>query len=167
MIILLFFAGGLTTLGQEKHIVAGIELCGLTRSRTGIDLDYGINSHWSVNGFISFQHDWFNRKISSTELEHTSSFSHNKATTSTDAQESHCEHIAASYWPLQVHKGLFISTGLQHKNNLGIDGLIGIGYSMNIWSNIHLKACYFTPILRDKDWSAVSEGLRLHLCYTF
>ena len=167
MTILLLFAGWLTASGQEKHITTGIELSGLAFSRIGIDLEYAVSSHWSANGFISFKQSWFNRKKSSTELEHTGSFSQSEPAVLTDRADSHCEHIAANYWPLQVSRGFFISTGLQQRNSQGIDGLIGIGYCMNIWSCISIKASYFTPILNITEWSIVSDGLRLHLCYTF
>ena len=168
MIILLLFVSGLTVLSQERHTAAGIDLCGIVCSRIGIDLEYRINSHWSANGFISFQHNWFNREKSPTEREHTSSFTQDKATPSTNRHGTHCEHITASYWPMQVYKGFFISTGLQHNDSQGMDGLIGIGYSMNIWQDIHIKASYFTPILQSADnGPAGTEGLRLQLCYNF
>ena len=167
MIILLLLAGALTVLCQERHIAAGIDLCGLACSRIGIDLEYRISSHWSANGSISFQHDWFNREKSKIEMEHISSFPHAETTPSTDRQGTHCEHITANYWPIQVYKGIFISTGLQHKNDHSVDGLIGIGYCMSICSGISLKASYFTPILDIKKTPCISEGLRLHLCYTF
>lgn len=166
-ILLLLLAGKLAVLSQERHITAGVELIGLAQSCAGIDLEFGISSHWSVTGFMSFHHRWFNRKKNEIELDHLNSFSHDEATSS-KCEYTHSGHIAASFWPRHPNEGIFISSGLHYNDSKGLDGLIGIGYCMRIWHDIHLKASYFTPILQSVDGAlAGADGLRLCLCYTF
>lgn len=124
-------------------------------------ISYQISRHWSAGGSIRIGIPEL-RTSSDEEESHEEEFSPEEI--SSKGKGTQNAAITFEYWPDIPYRGPFISFGARCSFEGTVEGIIRMGYIMNIYRQISVMVCYEKSIGRKL---TDNEGIGLGLCINF
>ena len=153
---------------------------GLT-SEVGLDLGAIISSgeirfnagrqfsgHWSLEGTHTLRLSMLVKGRNTDEEVHYSEFEDIGTSAQTEPDDLMTGGLKVKYWISETYKGGFIMAGCRLGDKRGIDGTVGLGYSIRIWQGWRCTLSCEMDIRRSHiQQRLVGDGLGFTISYTY
>ena len=140
----------------------------INQGALGIHVGHRITKQWSLEGTHTLMAARLIRKPDKDEEVHYGEVDSYALTARTDTTRLMSGGISLKYWFNETYKGGFIMIGGRYGGLGGADGILGIGYSINLWKGMTCAISYEIDLrgsaIREKP---AGKGIGFTLSYTY
>lgn len=163
-----------TCIGQQKKgdgLVTEIGLdIGAVICRKELCLTVGreFAPHWSLEGYHTFVFGRLTKGRNEEEEMHDSILSTEDLSSVEISDDLISGGLRVRYWIKETYKGGYFMAGCRLGDRKGVDGTIGLGYSIQIWNGMRCSISYDIDLRRSSlHKSPKGNGLGITISYTY
>lgn len=144
--------------------MVGIDISSAIRKESiRIILGHAVGNYWSVSAASDISMSTLIRNMEKEETDHREEFED----ISSEAGPLYSGSAAIRFWPDNVYKGIFLSTGIRHYHKKGLECMIGAGYQMKLINGLSFFISLEKNMTGSADTRRQEGTISVGLCWIF